>query len=197
MKGTLKDVIDESIRSNNDAVRRNESRQERHYGISLKTKLTAVAAAAVLALGTYGGCSAYSSYKSYMHEQKSKAIAYSQQFDNVKDYFSRGSYYEAEQLCKGLEERLSSESYISPSRQLYSEVKQYNKETIKPKMDEIRKKERYERLKRQARQIPEKINEAYKSVPGIIKWGALAIFGLYLYRKWKRIKEIERRKNDD
>lgn len=171
MPSSLKDRIEKSLEANDKSLEigglksSNQETKEFNLKKRVKTGLICVAVISALSLGLYGFNYCWHKRQSYVAEQERKIVYYQKQFDNVKYYYKTGNYLKADGISEKLQDEMSKESFFSPTKPLYKEVKRYDNEYIDPEISRINREKFYRDLKAIPERIERKIGEKWGEIP--------------------------------
>lgn len=167
----LRAVIEKNLEANNNSFRRaglkcgNQETSESKLKKRIKTGLVCAAVISALGLGFYGFNYCWHKRGSYVAEQEKKIVYYQKQFDDIKYYYNHGDYFKADDLSEKLQDEMGKESYFSPTKDLYKEVKRYDNEVIDPEVKRINRENFYREVKAIPGRLKNKISEKWGSIP--------------------------------
>ncbi len=171
MPSDLKGLVEKNLEANKKYLKRGglkSSNQETNaFNLKkrVKTGLVCAAVISALGLGIYGFNYCWHKRESYVTEQERKMVCYQRQFGDVKYCYNRGDYLKAEDISEKLQDEMNKESFFSPTKTLYKEVKNYDNEYIDPEVQRIRNEQFYRDLKAIPGRVKNKLGEKWDEIP--------------------------------
>ncbi len=153
MPSDLKGLVEKNLEANKKYLKRgglkssNQETNESNLKRRIKTGLVCAAVISALGLGFYGFNYCWHKRGSYAAEQERKMVVYQRQFDDVKYYCNHKDYLKADDISEKLQDEMGKESFFSPTKNLYKEVKNYDNDYIDPEIRRIRNEKFYRNLK--------------------------------------------------
>lgn len=144
MSSTLDELLEYERRTEDslktyDKMIKNQRRKERKIKRMVKTGL----ASAMILGGLFGGYACYkyvdARWTSKYEESKRKLVYYQNKFAEVKNRIDKNWYTLGDKLSEELQQEMREESWFSPAKELYKEVKEYDDRVIDPVTKKIKR----------------------------------------------------------